>query len=103
MKQDAPALASYLQLDQYIPQYGDFVIWSGWITTWVGVVCDYNNKMDEITIIFSGVPFVLFTLTDSEQIKEMRRFKLDKIKSSSKGVWAINRHDSQKNSSIWFI
>jgi hypothetical protein len=103
MKQSLPNLAIYKDLQDYVPQYGDFVMWAGWFTTWVGVVCNYDVRTEELAIIFSGVPFVLFTLSEDEQKQETRRVSIDKVKNSTKGVWAVNRYEPKENATVWYI
>lgn len=100
---DLPPLAHYRGLDEYKPSYGDFVIWTGWFTTWHGVVTNYDEEAREVSIIFSGVPFVLFTLADDEQEKETRKIKLSQIRAAAHGKWAIQQHDYTRNANIWYI
>ena len=78
-KTSLPPLVQYKDIRNYTPAYGDFVIWSGLMTTWCGVVSNYNKESKSLSIIFSGVPFVLFTLMPSEQAKETKEMKLEDI------------------------
>lgn len=98
-----PPLAQYFDLSGYRPSYGDFVVWSGWFTTWHGVVTNYDPETDELYIIFSTVPFILFTMNDDEQTKETQRIKLSQIKSASHGTYAIQQHDYTRNTNIWYL
>jgi hypothetical protein len=98
-----PPLAQYKSLADYSPAYSDFVVWSGWITTWHGIVSYYDQDTDELHVIFSNVPFLLFTMSDDEMKKETRKIKLGTIRNSAKGVWAIQQHDYTKNASVWYI
>jgi hypothetical protein len=100
---ELPPLAQYRSLDEYNPAYADFVVWSGWITTWHGIVVNYDNEAGELHVIFSNVPFLLFTLNEQEMKNETRMIPLSKIKSAAKGAWAIHQHDYTKNASIWYI
>lgn len=100
---DLPPLAQYRQLGEYIPHYGDNIIWSGWFSTWFGVVTDFDETTGELSIIFAGVPFLLFTLTPEEQTKETRKVKLSKIQSARHGTFAVNTHDYTRNASIWYV
>jgi len=103
MKSDLPPLAQYKSLSEYLPAYGDYVIWSGWITTWHGIVSYYDSKSNELHIIFSGVPFLLFTMGDDELQKETKAINLAKIKNATQGSWAILQHDYKRNTNIWYI
>jgi hypothetical protein len=42
-------------------------------------------------------------MDDVEMKKETRKIKLGTIRSSAKGVWAIQQHDYTKNASVWYI
>lgn len=103
VNQSPPPLAQYKDLSDYNPGYGDFVVWSGWFSTWHGIVSDYDNKSGDLYIIFAGVPFLLLTMTEAEQQKETKQVPLSRIKNASKGTWAINRHDATRNANIWYI
>lgn len=101
--QTSPPLAHYRPIDGYVPSYGDFIIWSGWFTTWHGVVSNFDSDANEVTIIFSNVPYILFTYDPDEQIKESRTIKLNEILSSRHGTFAVMKHDYTQNASIWYI
>lgn len=103
MKTDVPPLAQYRQLVDYKPAYGDFVVWSGWLVTWHGIVTNYDQREDELYIIFAGVPFLLFTLSETEQEKETKKIKLTKIKNATQGSFAIQQHDHLRNAVVWYI
>lgn len=96
-------LAQYRPLSDYVPAYGDYVVWSGWIATWHGVVANYDPKEDELYIIFAGVPFLLFTMTEEEQKKATRKIKLAKIKNAAQGNWAVQQHLQAHNAVVWYI
>jgi hypothetical protein len=100
---DLPPLAQYRTLSDYKPSYGDYIIWSGWLTTWHGVVTNYDDEAKELSIIFSGIPFILFTMDQDEQEKEIRKIKLSYIRGSSHGTWAVMQHDYSRNTNIWYI
>jgi hypothetical protein len=103
MKVEPPPLANYLSVVDYIPQYGDYVIWCKWFTTWHGTVTYFDVDKSEVSIIFEGTPFLLFTLDELKHEKYTRKIKLSKIRSSLKGSWAVLRHDTQRNVTIWHI
>ena len=98
-----PPLVQYKDIRNYTPAYGDFVIWSGLMTTWCGVVSNYNKESKSLSIIFSGVPFVLFTLMPSEQAKETKEMKLEDICNAPKGKFAIQQIDYTSTAAIWYI
>lgn len=100
---DLPPLAQYKSVAEYIPRYGDMIVWAGWFSTWYGVVSDFDEKTGELVIIFAGLPYLLFTMDEQEQKKETRRVSLDKIQKSPHGVFAVHQHDYTRNVSIWFI
>lgn len=102
-RQDLPPLAQYKSTSEYIPSYGDHIVWTGWFTTWHGVVANYDTETQTISIIFSNIPFMLFTYTDEEQINNTRNIKLSKIVGSSHGKWAILKHDYIHNTNVWYI
>lgn len=96
-------LAQYFGIDKYNPEYGDFVIKTGLLSTSFGLVTDYDRETDEVKIIMSGVPFVLLTLNDAEQIAKTKSFKLSDIKYARHGTWAISKNDEQTKTIVWFI
>lgn len=100
---DLPPLANYRNLQDYVPAYGDFVVWSGWFTTWFGVVANYEQNTGDVHIIYAGLPFLLFTSTDEEQRRDTRRIQLSALRMSNKGKYAILQHDFTKNASVWYI
>ena len=102
-KADLPPLAHFRPKSSYTPQYGDYIIWSKWFTTWHGVVKYYDKDTDELQIIFAGVPFLLFTMSDEEQESETYKIKLSEIRSAKNGKYAIQQQDQQANAGIWYI
>ncbi len=103
MKTEPSNLAQYMSLTDYRPSYGDYVVWSGWLTTWHGVVSNYDPKTDELYIIFAGVPVLLFTMGDKEQEKETKKIKLSTIKNATQGSYAIQQHDKLRNTVTWYV
>lgn len=98
---ELPPLAQFRPRVQYVPQYGDYVIWSRWFSCWHGVVKFYDEQTGDIHVIFAGVPFILFTMNDQEQDKETKKIKLSELRGAKNGKFAILQHDSQ--ASIWYI
>lgn len=103
LKADLPPLAHYRPRALYIPQYGDYVIWSRWLSTWHGVIRQYDKDTDDLYIIFAGVPYLLFVMSGQEQEKETYKIKLSEIRSAKNGKYAIQHHDKQANTGIWYI
>jgi hypothetical protein len=87
-----------------MPSYGDYFVWSKWFTTWHGLVTDYNPRTDEISIVVSGVPFLLFTMPESQQEKETIKVKLANVRQASNGKFAILQQDKDsQNANVWYI
>ena len=103
MKIELPQLANFTSLEQYSPQYGDLVIWAGFFSVWFGFVINLNDKQNEINVIFGGLPLFLLTMSETEQARSIYKIHLSKIKTASKGTWAILRHDLKHNAVIWYI
>ena len=101
MQLDLPPLALYKPLSQYYPSHGDYVVWSGLITTWHGIVTNYNEANDELYVVFSGIPFLLFTMSEEQLEKETKKLKLVKIKNAPNGKFAIQQQKDQK--AIWYV
>ncbi len=100
---DAVPLAHYRDISDYIPRFGDYIVWSGWFVTWHGIVSDFDDKTGELVVIFSGNPFVLVTLTPEEQRQEVTRLPLTKLQGSSHGTFSVLQHDAERNVNIWFV
>lgn len=94
-------LAQYKQRRDYVAKYGDYVIWSGWFSTWHGFVIDYDKLTDEVSIIFAGVPFLLLTMEESDHAQETKKLKLADIRNEVNGKYAIQT--TENNTSIWYI
>jgi hypothetical protein len=103
MQNEMPHLAQYRRLADYVPAYGDYVVWSGWFTTWHGIVSNYDNKSNDLYVIFSGIPLLLFTMSEEEQKVDTKTINLLKIKNAPQGKWAIQQHDRTRNAIIWYI
>lgn len=98
-----PPLAMYKPISEYSPAYGDFIVWSGWFVTWNGVVSNYDVDTSELDIVFSTLPFLLFTMHPEEQEKHRRKISLVQIRNSANGIFAICQHDYIHNVTIWYI
>lgn len=100
---DLPPLAQYKDLAEYTPHYGDTIVWSGWFSSWFGVVNDFDAETGELSVIFAGLPFLLFTMKEHEMKKELRKLALSKIQGAPHGTFAVHQHDYTRNTSLWFI
>lgn len=101
-KYEPPPLAHFKQRNDYHPLIGDFIVWSGWITTWHGIIVGYDRETDDLICVFSGVPYLLMTLNPNDYDKETRRLKLTNIRNAGNGKFAIlQKADNQQP--VWFI
>jgi hypothetical protein len=98
-----PPLAQYLGLDQWRPHYGDYVVWSGWFSTWHGLVIGHDPETDELEIVWGGLPVMLVTMTPQEQKAETRKLELAKIHAARPGVFAVLQHNQTHNSNCWYV
>ena len=103
MRLDLPPLAQYKPRSEYNPQYGDYIVWSGWFTTWHGLVTNYDKNSGELYVVFAGVPFLLFMMNEQELVKETKKLKIADIKGATNGKYAIQQHDQSKNAVVWYI
>ena len=67
------------------------------------MVSNFDTETNELSIIFSGVPFILFTLDGDEQEKETKKIKLGKIRGANHGTFAVLQHDYSRNANIWYL
>lgn len=103
MTVEAPPLAKFLPITQYIPSIGDFVIWAGWFRTWYGVIAGVSSDSRSLQVIWEGLPYLLFTLTDAEQKAALGTLDLAVIHGSKPGNISVMKHDTQHNSSVWYV
>lgn len=103
MKFESVALMQFKDLAVYIPTISDFVVWSGWFTTWTGVVSGYDQKTDEVLIIFSGMPYGLSVMFEDEYNKNTKKIPLADIKKAWKGSWHFQHHDTKLNAVYWYV
>lgn len=96
-----PPLAQFKPLSEYKPRYGDYFIWSRWFSTWHGIVSNYDDKTNKVSVIFAGVPYLLFTMDESDQERETRTLKLSDIVNAPNGKYAIQTVEG--SISIWYI
>lgn len=98
-KTQPPPLAMYKSLHEYQPKYGDYVVWSGWFSTWHGFVIGWSTE--EVRVVFAGVPYLLMTIDPDGYDRETRYLKLAEVRNSLRGKYAIQQHQDQN--AIWFI
>jgi hypothetical protein len=77
------------------------LIWARWFSTWHGLVVGYDKNTDEISVIFAGLPFLLFTMDESDHAKETRKIKLGDIRRASNGKFAIQTIEG--TNAVWYI
>ena len=100
---ELPPLANYLDLTQYKPLYGDIVLWAGWFSCWTGVVSGYDEKTGDLSLIFGGLPFLLFTMEEREHERNTTRLSLSQIRRARPGTFSIIQHDTARNTNIWYV
>ena len=98
-----PPLAYHTSRQKYTPKYGDFIIWSKWFTTWYGVVSDYDLDKNEVSVIFEGLPVLLFMINNDEQYKLTYKIKLMDIRNAKSGKYAILQQDESTKEGVWFV
>jgi hypothetical protein len=98
---DLPPLAQYKPRSEYVPQYGDYIVWSRWFSCWHGVVTHFDKETREVHVIFAGVPFLLFTMSEVEQEKETIKLQLAELHGANNGKYSILQHTAQSN--VWYI
>lgn len=102
-KTQLPPLAYHRPRALYIPIYGDFIIWSKWFTTWYGVVTNFDVNSNSVDVIFEGLPILLFTMSDEEQVKGTYTLNLSEIKNAKNGKYSVLQRDAQTREHIWYI
>jgi len=95
-----PMLAEYTSIGDYMPEYGDMVIWAGWISQWNGFVVGYDPVSTKVEIIFSSLMLTLLTMSDVEQKRETKHIELHKIKNSTGGEWSVMR---STKGVVWYV
>lgn len=102
-KTQLPPLAYHRPRALYNPLYGDFIIWSKWFTTWYGVVTNFDVNNKELSVIFEGLPILLFTMSDEDQAEETYTLKLTELKNAKNGKYSVLQRDPQTREYIWYI
>lgn len=102
-KVGATSLAQYADRGSYQPRIGDFLVWSGWLSTSYGVVDGISSSGDVLHAIFEGLPVLLFTIAPDQRDRHRKDIKVSDIRESRPGSWAILQHDHQHNSQVWYV
>lgn len=100
---EAPPLAHFIGIAEYVPEVGDFLVWAGLLTTWYGVVVSVTEDGQTFEAAFQGLPTLLFTMTPEEIDKNTRVIPIYKVRGSRSGSWSAMKHDKAHNTPIWFI
>lgn len=102
MPQTSTEIARYRPIVTYIPTIGDYIVWAGWFSTWHGLVVGFDRETEDVSIVFAGLPFLLFTMDPAEQKKETKVLKLAKIRSSANGTFATSQQ-TEGYTQVWYI
>jgi len=100
-KINPPPLAQYKPLSEYLPEYGDYVIWSGLFTVKHGFVLGLDVTSGKLNIVFENLPVLLLTMIEEEYGSNTKQISLGTIKKSRNGTYAIQQKIG--NSTIWYI
>lgn len=108
------SLAYYAPIGKYLPTKGDFIInvrfrpWGlfigdGLYQTRYGVVDGFEPNSMNVSVLFDGLPSLLFTMDESEYDSRRVKIPLGKMRNAAKGTWAVMKHDKQHNVPIWYV
>lgn len=100
---EMPPLAQSLDISKYKPVYGDFILWSGWFSCWIGVVTGISDDSNSVDVIFAGLPILLFSMDDTEQKRNTVSLPLSKIRWSRSGTFSVIQHDKSYNADVWYV
>jgi hypothetical protein len=100
----AVELARFRRLSQWAPKVGDFVIWTGWIRRWYGVVSTTRNSpslsgisVPIVRIIRDGLPKLLFTMPEDEYDKNSIEIAASRILNSRGGEYCV------LSNGVWYV
>jgi hypothetical protein len=94
-------LAKSLQIVNYRPKPGDFIIKFGWLTVRFGVVNGFIEETQEISVIFEGHPKILLGLTPAEMAQKTKLISLNDVRSNFFGKWAAMQQVGGE--AIWYV
>lgn len=95
-------LANFSSLSKYKPAVGDFVIWTGWFSVWFGLVSEIGPR-GALSVVFSKVPSMLFSMTEAEQLRASKIINLADITSAWSGTFAVQQFNQVHRATIWYI
>lgn len=84
----------------YTPIYGDYLIWSGWFSTWHGFLIDFKQP-SRCVFMVAGLP--LFLVNQSGIGKSIKTLDLEQIRNSKAGMFAVIRHSNEHQFPTWFV
>lgn len=91
-------LARYRDISKFIPQIGDFIICHGWFWGhWFGTINSVNMVSSKISVIRSGIPTMLFTMSENEMRKNSIEISFRDLTGSRSGKYVVLQNG------IWFI
>ncbi len=100
-KQFDAAVVAYREIGSYQPRVGDFVIWSGWFTSWHGIVTGVDQKAGTFKAVFATLMSNLANLEQDEICKETREIGLSKVRKSWAGAWSAMT--VERSEQIWYV
>jgi len=90
MPEQTVELARFKPISQYRPRIGDFVIYHGWFWThWFGTINAVGEPTDDVSLIKSGLPALLFNMPEEEMQKNTIRLKISRIQRSAGGEYCV--------------
>lgn len=94
-------LARFRNLSEYVPDVGDFIIEVGWFKTRFGVVSGVRTNV--ISVVFSSLPFTLYTSTEEDQKKNTQDIHISDIVRSKAGHYTISKAKSEDGLVVMYI
>lgn len=95
-------LARYRAISNYMPIVGDFIMVHGMFiqrVKWFGIINGVSD--DKISVVKSGLPKLLLTMTEKEMIKSTVELSLDSIRKST-GAYTILQQSKEK-AMVWYV
>jgi len=94
-------LAAYTSIDKWKPKVGDVIVFTGFITRWIGIISNEFNG--EVEIIKHGLPCELVTMGPQEQKKNTLKLDVSEIVRSARGKYAVLSIGATGGQQIWYI
>lgn len=90
-------LARFKPISAYNPRIGDFIIYHGWFWThWFAIVNAVDASLDEVSLIKSGLPAILFNMSEEGMMKNTLNVKISRVKESRGGEYCVLQND------VWY-